>query len=163
MLPNNNKLNKKNFVYWAFFGIFFILFGTIEANLVQVYSQQEQPQNQQTNSIDLTAKLFGDTYRWIYDDNSNSVNPTLNLTSGVDNQITVKSLQDDMEEHEIIIEGTSSDGDKEELVKSDEIEGGSSATVKFNPEDVQDEDYQTFDYYCEYHPDTMRGNISIKQ
>ena len=87
----------------------------------------------------------------------------MNLTSGVDNQITIKSLSNDTEEHEIIIEGTTSDGDKEEIVKSDEIEGGSSATVKFNPEDVQDGDYQSFEYYCEYHPDTMRAKISIKQ
>ncbi|HEY5736722.1 MAG TPA: hypothetical protein VIS28_00475 [Nitrososphaeraceae archaeon] len=36
----------------------------------------------------------------------------MNLTSGIDNQITVKSLQNDSEEHEIIIEGITSDGDK---------------------------------------------------
>lgn len=64
----------------------------------------------------LTAKLFGETYKWTEDDDNKFVNPTLNLTSAVDNQITVKSLQNDSEEHEIIIEGITSDGDKEELV-----------------------------------------------
>ena len=157
---HNNKPNSKIFVYLAFFGIFFILFGNTQINLFQVYSQADQTQ---TNSIVLTAKLFGETYKWAEDDNNKFVNPTLNLTSGVDNQITVKSLQNDSPEHEIIIEGITSDGDKKELVKSDEIKGGSSDTIKFKPEDVQDEDYQSFEYYCEYHPDTMRGKISITQ
>jgi hypothetical protein len=49
--------------------------------------------------------LFGETYKWTEDDDSKFVNPTLNLTSAIDNQITVKSLQNDSEEHEIIIEG----------------------------------------------------------
>jgi hypothetical protein len=35
--------------------------------------------------------------------------------------------------------------------------------IKFKPEDVLDEEYQSFEYYCEYHPDTMRGKISITQ
>ena len=50
---------------------------------------------------------------------------------------------------------------KKEIVASDEIKGGSSDTIKFNPEDVQDEDYQSLEYYCEYHPDTMKGMIEI--
>ena len=159
MLHNNNP-NSKIFVYLVFFGIIFILFGNTQINLFQVYSQEDQTQ---TNSIVLTAKLLGETYKWTEDDTNKFVNPTLNLTSGIDNQITVKSLQNDSPEHEIIIEGITSDGDKKELVKSDEIKGGSSDTIKFNPEDVQDKNYQSFEYYCEYHPDTMRGNISITQ
>jgi len=47
--------------------------------------------------------LFGETYKWTEDDDNKFVNPTLNLTSGVDDQITVKSLQNDSEEHVIII------------------------------------------------------------
>jgi plastocyanin len=159
----NNKPNSKIFVYLTFFGIIFILFGNTQINLFQVYSQEESQNQTKINSIILTAKLFGETYKWTEDDDNKFVNPTLNLTSGIDNQITVKSLQNDSEEHEIIIEGITSDGDKEELVASDEIKGGSSNTIKFNPEDVQDEDYQLFEYYCEYHPDTMRGKISIIQ
>ncbi len=157
---HNNKPNSKIFVYLAFFGIFFILFGNIGVNLFQVYSQ-EQPQNQKANSIVLTAELLDGSYRWVEADGNKLVNPTLNLTSGVDNQITVKSLQNDSPEHEIIIDGITSDGDKKELVKSNEIKGGSSDTIKFNPEDVQDKNYQSFEYYCEYHPDTMRGQVQI--
>jgi hypothetical protein len=160
MLHNNNSPNSKIFVYLAFFGIFFILFGNIGVNLFQVYSQ-EQPQNQKANSIVLTAELLDESYRWVEADGNKLVNPTLNLTSGIDNQITVKSLQNDSPEHQIIIDGITSDGDKKELVKSDEIKGGSSDTIKFNPEDVQDKNYQSFEYYCEYHPDTMRGKVQI--
>ena len=52
---------------------------------------------------------------------------------------------------------------KKEIVASDEIKGGSSDTIKFNPEDVQNEEYQSIEYYCEYHPDTMIEKISITQ
>ncbi|MFL6404149.1 MAG: hypothetical protein ACJ71M_11795 [Nitrososphaeraceae archaeon] len=59
--------------------------GNTQINLFQVYSKEE-PQNQiQTNSIVLTAKLFGETYKWTEDDDNKFVNPTLNLTSGGDN------------------------------------------------------------------------------
>ena len=160
---HNNKPNSKLFVYFAFYGIILILFGNTQINLFQVYSQEESQNQTETDSIVLTAKLFGETYKWTEDDDNKFVNPTLNLTSGIDNQITVKSLQNDSEEHEIIIEGITSDGDKKEIVASEEIKGGSSDTIKFNPEDAQDEDYQSFEYYCEYHPDTMRGKISITQ
>ncbi len=49
------------------------------------------------------------------------------------------------------------------LTISGDIEGGSSDTIKFNPEDVQDEEYRSLEYYCKYHPVTMRGKISIIQ
>lgn len=82
---HNNKPISKIFVYLVFFGIIFILFGNTQINLFQVYSKEE-PQNQiQTNSIVLTAKLFGETYKWTEDDDNKFVNPTLNLTSGGDN------------------------------------------------------------------------------
>jgi hypothetical protein len=58
-----------------------ILFGNIEVNLFQVYSQ-EQPQNQKTNSIVLTAELLDESYRWVEADGNKLVNPALNLTSG---------------------------------------------------------------------------------
>jgi plastocyanin len=121
--------------------------------------------------------MIDNQYRWI-DANTNAINPTLNVTAGIDNEITVKSLEGDSAEHELVIEGVSSNdaaasgndddnkGGGEELVKSDEIKEGSSATVNFNSADIQEDDdnsnYQSFEYYCEYHPDTMRGKIQIK-
>jgi len=130
--------------------------------LSQVFSQEESQNQLKKNSIVLLSCLMKSTSGQ-KNDNNKLVNPILNLTSWIDNQITIKSLQNDSQEHEIIIEGITSDGDKEELVASDEIKGGSSNTIKFNPEDVQDKDYQSFEYYCEYYPDIMRGKISITQ
>jgi hypothetical protein len=143
-----------------------ILFVNMESNLVKIYSQEGIP----SSSIELTAKLVDNQYRWI--GSNNSTNPTLNITSGVDNQISIKSLEDDPEEHELIIEGVSAattagsggnsdDEEGEELVASDEIEDGSSAIVNFDPSEVDTNDYQLIEYYCEYHPDTMRGKIQI--
>ena len=113
--------------------------------------------------IVLTAKLFDETYKWTEDDDNKFVNPILNLTSWIDNQITIKSLPNHSQEHEIIIEGIASNRDKEELTESKDFEGGSSDTIKFNAEHVQNEEYQSIEYYCEYHPDTMIEKISITQ
>src|SRR5215203_3237690 len=137
--------------------IVFMLFVNIDSiGFVKVYSQEEQNQT----SIELTGKLIGTTYRWV--DSNSSINPTLIVTSGVNNQITVKSLQNDSEEHELIIEGITSSGDKEELVISDTVHDGSSSIVNFYPLDLQEyKNYKSFDYYCEYYPETMKGNIKI--
>lgn len=90
------------------------------------------------------------------------------MTSGVENQITIKSLEGDSEEHELIIEGISaSDRKGEEIIASDEIEDGSSTAINFNPADIEKDssssnsNYQSFEYYCEYHPDIMRGKVQI--
>jgi hypothetical protein len=107
----------------------------------------------------LTGKLIGTTYKWV--DSNNYINPTIIVTSGVNNQITIKSLKDDSQEHEFIIEGTTSTGDKEELVISDTVHDGSSNIVHFYPLDLQEYNYESFDYYCEYYPETMKGNIQI--
>jgi hypothetical protein len=130
--------------------------------LNETYSQSEQQQPSSSSPIELNAKLVGNEYRWI--GANNSTNPTLNITSGVDNQITVKSIQGDTEEHELIIESISAGPDEEgeELVKGDEVEDGSSTIVNFNPSDTETSDYQSLEYYCEYHPDTMRGKVQIK-
>src|SRR5215204_3766912 len=194
MLEITNKINNKNKMFHPIilplivsvtFLFLIINSPTAESNLIKVYAQQQQQQQQQQNqkspnsSIVLTAKMIDNQYRWI-DDDTNAINPTLNMTAGIDNEITVKSLEGDSAEHELVIEGISSnaaasgndddkDNDKgggEELVKSDEIKEGSSATINFNSADIQDDEddsnYQSFEYYCEYHPDTMRGKIQIK-
>jgi hypothetical protein len=137
--------------------IVFMVFANINSiGFVKVFSQEEQNQT----SIELAGKLIGTTYRWV--DSNNSINPTLIVTSGENNQITVKSLQNDSQEHDLIIEGITSSGDKDELVISDTVHDGSSSKVDFYPLDLQEyKNYKAFDYYCEYYPDTMRGNIKI--
>ncbi len=140
--------------------IFLILFADIgtEHILVKIYSQQDE--ENETNdgnlaNIVLTAKLVNDIYRWV--GSNNLTNPTLNLSSNVDTQITVKGLADDPEEHELIIEELASDGNSEEIIASNEIKGESTDTIIFN----QLAEYKNLEYYCEYHPDTMRGGIHL--
>ncbi len=141
----------------------FMVFVNIDSvGFVKVYSQEQEQNQTQTNqtSIELTGKLIGTIYRWV--DSNNSINPTLIVTSGLSNQIIVKSLKDDSQEHDLIIEGITSSGDKEELVISDTVHDGSSSIVDFYPLDLQEyKNYESFDYYCEYYPETMKGNIKI--
>src|SRR6187200_1877876 len=137
--------------------IVFMVFANINSiGFVKVFSQEEQNQT----SFELAGKLIGTAYRWV--DSNNSINPTLIVNAGENNQITVKSLQNDSQEHDLIIEGITSSGDKDELVISDTVHDGSSSKVDFYPLDLQEyKNYKAFDYYCEYYPDTMRGNIKI--
>ena len=144
--------------------IVFIAFVNIDSiGFVKVYSQEQEQNQTQTNqtSIELTGKLIGPTYRWV--DSNTTINPTLIVSSGVNTKITVKSLKDDSQEHDLIIEGITSSGDKEDLVISDTVHDGSSSLVDFYPLDLQEyKNYESFDYYCEYYPETMKGNIKIK-
>jgi hypothetical protein len=150
---NNIRLQNKITTLTIVVATISILFSNMESNLIKIYAQ-ENP------SFELTAKLVDNQYRWI--GSHNSTNPTLNITSGVDHQITIKSFEGDTEEHELIIEGISAAGDEgEELIASDHVEDGSFTTINFNPSDVESNNYQSLEYYCEYHPDTMRGKVQI--
>ncbi len=42
-------------------------------------------------SLELTAKLVKSEYKWL--GSNNATNPTLNITSGVDNQIIIKNIE----------------------------------------------------------------------
>lgn len=143
--------------------IVFMVFVNFDSiGFVKIYSQEQEQNQTQTNQsfIELTAKLIDTTYRRI--DSNNTINPTLIITSGINNQITVKSLKDDSQEHNLIIEGITSSGDKEELVISDTVHDGSSSIVDFYPLDPQEyKNYGSFNYYCEFYPETMKGNIKI--
>lgn len=122
---------------------------------LQIYGQEDPSNTSTNNQIILTAEISDNEYVWI--DNTGLVNPTLNISSGIQTEIIVNSLENDFEEHELIIEEISNDGDRIEILESNEIERGSSDTVKFQP----NLDYENLEYYCEYHPETMRGNIQL--
>jgi hypothetical protein len=168
----NKKIRNRILLFALMLSNTVIIFVAISgSNTINIYSQENENQQQQESSFVLTAKLVDNEYMWIDTNNGNITNPTLNITSGIDNEITIKSLEGDPEEHELIIESISSDTDDttsngkgEELIASDEIEDGSSTTINFNPLANQDDSsiYQSLEYYCEYHPDTMRGKIQIK-
>jgi hypothetical protein len=158
---NNLRLQNKIPILIIVVATIFILFVNMESNLIKIYAQEEVS----NPSIELTAKLVDSEYRWI--GSNNSTNPTLNITSGIDNQITIKSIQGDPEEHELVIStvaaaaGSGNDEEGEELVASDHIEDGSSTAVNFNTADMETNDYKSLEYYCEYHPDTMSGKVQI--
>ena len=131
MLQNDNnkntKIKDKIYLSLILSSIFLILFANIgtEHILVKyIFNKRENETNDgNLANIVLTAKLVNDIYRWV--GSYNLTNPTLNLSSNVDTQITVNCLADDPEEHELIIEELASDGNSEEIIASNEIEGES--------------------------------------
>jgi hypothetical protein len=101
-------------------------------------------------TFQLTATPVNGTYLWV--DNNSMYNPTLMLKANTDNTLSVKSLQNDTEEHELIVQSWNN----QTYTESEEIEGGSSDEVLFNPGNNS-----SMNYHCEYHPDTMRGTIQV--
>jgi plastocyanin len=101
-------------------------------------------------TFQLTATQVNGTYLWV--DNNSMYNPTLMLKANTDNTISVKSLQNDTEEHELVVQSWNN----QTYTESEEIEGGSFDEVLFNPGNNG-----SMKYHCEYHPDTMRGTIQV--
>jgi aspartate carbamoyltransferase regulatory subunit len=101
-------------------------------------------------TFQLTATQVNGTYLWV--DNNSMYNPTLMLKANTDNTISVKSLQNDPEEHELIVQSWNN----QTYTESEEIESGSFDEVLFNPGNNS-----SMKYHCEYHPDTMRGTIQV--
>ena len=77
-------------------------------------------------------------------------NPSLVLRSGTPYEIVWENL--DGEEHELLV----LDGDGEELAASDaSATEGDTVTLELTAEEEMEE------YLCEYHPEEMRGEITI--
>ena len=101
-----------------------------------------------TSSIALNAlELKNETYRW--QNTSGAINPTLHLIAHTDYLIKIKNPTDT--KHELIIGSNGT-----ELSKSNEIEPDKNGKLNFNANSTG-----TFEYHCEYHPDTMKGIIEI--
>lgn len=100
------------------------------------------------NTIVLTPSEVNGTYRWV--NNSGGINPTLDIIMGNEYQIKINNPTD--EEHELIIENTKSS----KVASSEEIEPGKNTEFKFKTEETGE-----LNYYCEYHPETMKGIIKI--
>jgi plastocyanin len=103
--------------------------------------------NSNTSSIALNAlELKNETYRW--QNTSEAINPTLHLIANTDYLIKIKNPTDT--KHELIITSNGT-----ELAKSNEIKPGKNGKLNFA------NSTGTFEYHCEYHPDTMKGIIEI--
>ena len=99
-------------------------------------------------SIALNAlELKNETYRW--QNTSEAINPTLHLIAHTDYLIKIKNPTDT--KHELIIGSNGT-----ELAKSKEIKPDKNGKFTFNANSTG-----TFEYHCEYHPDTMKGIIEI--
>ena len=91
---------------------------------------------------------MNETYRWTVND---TINPTITLVSNVNNTITVDNPTD--AEHELII-ATVQGG--EEVAATEELQPGGHGELSIMPNATD-----SLRYYCEYHPDTMLGDILI--
>lgn len=100
------------------------------------------------NTIVLNPSEVNGTYRWV--NNSGGINPTLDITMGNEYQIKINNPTD--EEHELIIENT----ENSKVASSEEIEPGKNTEFKFKADETGE-----LNYYCEYHPETMKGIIKI--
>jgi plastocyanin len=89
-----------------------------------------------------------EVYRWSND--SGSINPTLEFEVNTDNAVQIQNPTD--EEHEMIVESQPGN----ELATSGDIEPDSSGELLFRPNMTG-----TLQYYCQYHPSTMRGIIEV--
>jgi plastocyanin len=104
--------------------------------------------NSNTSSIALNAlELKNETYRW--QNTSEAINPTLHLIANTDYLIKIKNPTDT--KHQLIIASNGT-----ELAKGKEIQPGKNGKLNFNANSTG-----TFEYHCEYHPDTMKGIIEI--
>lgn len=103
---------------------------------------------QGNNTIILNPSEINGTYIWV--NSSGGVNPTLDITKGNEYQIKINNPTD--EEHELIIDNEK----KSKVGGSDHIEPGKNTEFEFKTMNTGE-----LNYYCEYHPETMRGIIKV--
>jgi plastocyanin len=110
-------------------------------------STSSSASNSNTSSIALNAlELKNETYRW--QNTSEGINPTLHLIANTDYLIKIKNPTDT--KHQLIITSNGT-----EIAKSKDIIAGKNGKLNFA------NSTGTFEYHCEYHPDTMKGIIEI--
>jgi plastocyanin len=101
------------------------------------------------NIVDLKVSQRNNNFVWT--SINGQVNPTLNLKSGTDYTIQVESMDNNIT-HQLIIQNESG----KQLTKSDEISNGQTDALTFTFRDIG-----IYQYHCQYHPETMHGNIVV--
>jgi hypothetical protein len=117
-------------------------------------SQAGEGQQPAATTIEMTpTEEVNGTYRWSVD---NNINPTITLVANVDNTITVNNPTDD--EHQLIIAMAEGGGgeEEEEMTTTEDVEPGDQGELSITPNATD-----SLRYYCEYHPQTMLGDIRI--
>jgi hypothetical protein len=113
-------------------------------------TSQAGEEQQPAITIEMTPTEVNGTYRWSVD---NNINPTITLVANVDNIITVNNPTD--EEHELVI-AMAQGGGEEEVAATEELEPDDQGELSIIPNETD-----SLRYYCEYHPQTMLGDIRI--
>jgi hypothetical protein len=101
------------------------------------------------NIVDL--KLSERNNNFVWTSVNGQVNPTLNLKSSTDYTIQVESMDNNIT-HQLIIQNESG----KQLTKSDGISNGQTDDFTFTFRDIG-----KYQYHCQYHPETMHGNIVV--
>ena len=101
------------------------------------------------NIVDLKVAERNNNFVWT--SVNGQANPTLNLKSGTDYTIQVESM-DNKITHQLIIQNENG----KQLIKSDEISNGQTDDFTFTFRDIG-----KYQYHCQYHPETMHGNIVV--
>lgn len=117
-------------------------------------NESNETGDEQTQAIRLGAETAG----WqgqAPSDIEDETNPTISLQAGTTYDLTWENL--DGEEHELIVE----DANGNEIAASDESEQ-ESETVSMTLEVTQEMAGQSGIYYCEHHPEAMRGEFSVE-
>jgi hypothetical protein len=109
---------------------------------------QAGEEQQPATTIEMTPTEVNGTYRWSVD---NNINPTITLVANVDNIITVNNPTD--EEHQLVI-AMAQGG--EEVAATEDVEPDDQGELSIIPNETD-----SLRYYCEYHPQTMLGDIRI--
>jgi len=87
-----------------------------------------------------------EVYSWT---SSEQMNPTLTLIKNSENVIDIQNPTDVKHEFVITLDG-------KEVAASGDVQPDSSGKVTINPTTAG-----VFEYHCEYHPDSMKGTISV--
>jgi hypothetical protein len=113
-------------------------------------SQAGEGQQPAATTIEMTpTEEVNGTYRWSVD---NNINPTITLVANVNNTITVNNPTDD--KHELVI--AMAEGGGGEVAATPELEPNGQGELSIIPNATE-----SLRYYCEYHPQTMLGDIRI--
>lgn len=136
-------------------GMFIILSNGITQTMAQgdknndtVTSEDNSVQG--NNTIILNPSEINGTYRWV--NSSGGTNPTLDITKGNLYQIKINNPTD--EKHELIIETEKNS----KVGGSGDLDPGKNTEFEFKAKNSGD-----LNYYCEYHPKTMRGIIKVAE
>jgi len=105
---------------------------------------------QGNKTIILNPAEINGIYRWV--NSSGGINPILDITKDNSYQIKINNPTD--EKHELIVETDN----KSKVGGSESIKAGKNTEFEFKATQTGE-----LNYYCEYHPETMRGIIKVAE